>query len=124
MNTEQGRDKPTAGIHSVPKKMLNKANTLQEKRAIKFAILLVELGYGYTIRVPSRQLEKELKAQNYPVSFMTIISYWRTLERMGYVTRTMGARINGVTYYLNRYAFTKLTNPSIMNESRKSKGSV
>lgn len=41
---------------------------------------------------------------------MTVIAYWKCLERMGYVKREMGACINGVTYYLNRYAFKKIIN--------------
>lgn len=95
--------------------MIRKSATIQEGRAIAFMQKLMEYGYGYTIRIPSRQLSKELTAKGYPISFLTIIKYWIALERMGYVTRTMGARINGVTYYLNRYAINKLTNVNAMN---------
>lgn len=91
--------------------MINKATTLQEKRAVKFAIQLIEkFGYGYTIHTPSRQLSANLTNKGYPISFMTVIAYWETLERMGYVKREMKARINGVIYHMNRYIFQKLIN--------------
>lgn len=89
--------------------MLKQPNTIQEKRAIKFAIdLLTKHGYGYTIPVGYVDLAKELTENGSKISFMTVISYWQALERMGYATREMGARINGVTHKLNRYAFQKL----------------
>lgn len=89
--------------------MTKEAKTIQEKRALKFAVDLVgKYGYGYTITVPSRKLSADLTDNGYKISFMTVIAYWETLERMGYVKREMSARINGVTYYLNRYAFKKL----------------
>ena len=96
--------------------MIRKSATIQEGRAINFALKLMEYGFGYTIRIPSRQLSKELTEKGFTISFLTIISYWKALERMGYVTRQMGARINGVTYYLNRYAFKKLSNQSTTND--------
>lgn len=89
--------------------MIAKPQTLQEKRALKFGMRLIkDFGYGHTIHIPSRQLSEELAEKGSPVSFITIIAYWEALERMGYVSRQMNARINGVTYYLNRYAFRKL----------------
>lgn len=87
--------------------MLTQAVTPRQKRALKFAQVVVE-NYGYTVHVPSRQLSKELTAKGYQISFLTVIHYWETLERMGYATRTMDARIFGVTYYFNRYAIKKL----------------
>lgn len=89
--------------------MTKEAKTIQERRALRFAVYLVgKYGYGYTITVPSRQLSDDLSDKGYKISFMTVIAYWKTLERMGYVKREMSARINGVTYYLNRYALKKL----------------
>lgn len=89
--------------------MIAQAKTIQEKRAVNFAVeLLSKFGYGHTVCVPSRQLANELTCKGRNISFMTVIAYWETLERMGYVTREMGARINGVTYHLNRYRFSKL----------------
>ena len=77
---------------------MKKATTIQEKRALRFAVeLLTKHGYGYTINVPSRELANELTQKGAKISFMT-------------VKREMTARINGVTYYLNRYAFNKLIN--------------
>ena len=89
--------------------MIAKPHTLKERRALQFGARLIrDFGYGYTVHVPSRQLSEELSERGASVSFITIISYWEALERMGYVSRQMNARINGVTYYLNRYAFKKL----------------
>lgn len=89
--------------------MLSLGKTIQEKRAIKFGVeLLSKFGYGYTITIPSRVLATQLTEKGKPISFMTVIKYWETLERLGYVSRKMEARINGVTYTLNRYAFNKL----------------
>lgn len=89
--------------------MLSLGKTIQEKRAIQFGVELIsKYGYGYTITIPSRALATQLTEKGKPISFMTIIKYWETLERLGYVSREMGARINGVTYTLNRYAFNKL----------------
>jgi hypothetical protein len=91
--------------------MTQTPKTIQEKRALKFAVdLLTKYDYGYTINVPSRELSADLTAKGRNISFMSVIAYWQALERMGYVKREMGARINGVTYYLNRYAFQKLIN--------------
>ena len=90
---------------------MKQPTTIQEKRAIKFAVeLLTKHDYGYTITVPSRALADELTSKVTKISFMTVIAYWKCLERMGYVKREMGACINGVTYYLNRYAFKKIIN--------------
>lgn len=90
---------------------LKTPQTIQEKRALKFAVDLLTIhGYGYTITVPSRELAAELTSKGNPISFITVISYWKALERLGYVKREMQARINGVTYYLNRYGFTQLLN--------------
>lgn len=90
---------------------MKKATTIQEKRALRFAVeLLTKHDYGYVINIPSRELAKELTHKGTKISFMTVIAYWECLERMGYVKREMTARINGVTYYLNRYAFNKLIN--------------
>lgn len=89
--------------------MTKEAKTIQERRALRFAVdLLSKYGYGYTITVPSRKLSADLTDKGHKISFMTVIAYWETLECMGYVKREMSARINGVTYYLNRYAFKKL----------------
>lgn len=88
--------------------MITKVKNLQEKRAVQFGLRLINAGYGYTIHIPSRQLASELTGKGFPISFMTVIAYWETLERLGYVKRNMQARINGVTYSLNRYAFRKL----------------
>lgn len=89
--------------------MLSSGTTIQEKRAIQFGVELIsKYGYGYTITIPSRVLATQLTEKGKPISFMTVIKYWETLERLGYVSRKMEARINGVTYTLNRYAFNKL----------------
>ncbi|WP_290077895.1 hypothetical protein [uncultured Muribaculum sp.] len=88
---------------------LTKPSTIQEKRAVQFAVdLLTKHGYGYTIPVGFVELSNELNEKGVKISFMTVITYWKALERMGYATREMGARINGVTHKLNRYAFQKL----------------
>ncbi|MCM1077032.1 MAG: hypothetical protein NC411_06705 [Bacteroides sp.] len=91
------------------KPRLTQPKTLQEKRALKFATdLLTVHGYGYTIPVSYVELANELNGKGVKITFMTVISYWKALERMGYATREMGARINGVTHRLNRYAFQNL----------------
>lgn len=88
---------------------LTKPSTIQEKRAVQFAVdLLTKHGYGYTIPVSFTQLAQDLTNKGTKITFMTVIAYWKALERMGYATREMGARINGVTHKLNRYAFQKL----------------
>lgn len=90
---------------------LTKPKTLKEKRALQFGIdLLTKYGYGHTVHIPVHLFARELTAKGYRISFMTIMSYWRTLIQMGYATKEMGARINGATYKLNRYAFNKLIN--------------
>lgn len=90
---------------------LPKPKTLKEKRALQFGIdLLTKYGYGYTVHVPVHQFAKELTAKGCKISFMTVISYWNTLIKMKYATKELGARMDGVTYYLNRYAFNKLIN--------------
>lgn len=92
------------------KPRLTQPKTIQEKRAVQFAIdLLTKHGYGYVIPVGYVELSNELAENGVKISFMTIISYWKALERMGYATREMGARVNGVTHTLNRYAFQKVT---------------
>lgn len=91
------------------KPRLQQPKTIQEKRAVKFATdLLTKHGYGYTIPVGFVELSNELNGKGVKISFMTVITYWKALERMGYATREMGARINGVTHRLNRYAFQNL----------------
>lgn len=96
-----------SGYHNI---MITTPKTTQEKRALKFAVdLLNRHGYGYTITVPYTTLSQELSEKGTKISLMTVIAYWKALERMGYVTRVMGARINGVTHKLNRYAFRRLT---------------
>lgn len=86
-----------------------KPKTTLEKRAVQFAIdLLTKHGYGYVIPMGYVELSEELKEQGVNISFMTIIAYWKALERMGYATRSMKARKKGVTHKLNRYAFQKL----------------
>ena len=87
--------------------MFTQAVTSRQKRALKFALIIVE-HYGYIVRVPSRQLAKELTDMGFTISFITVIKYWETLEKMGYVTRTMDARIFGVTYHFNRYAVKRI----------------
>ena len=86
-----------------------KPKTTLEKRAVQFATdLLPKHDYSYTIPVGYEELSNELKGRGVNISFVTIISYWKTLERMGYATRSMKARKKGVTHKLNRYAFQKL----------------
>lgn len=87
--------------------MFTQAVTSRQKRALGFALMVVE-HYGYIVRVPSRRLAKELTDMGFSISFLTITKYWEALEKMGYVTRTMDARIFGVTYHFNRYAVKKL----------------
>lgn len=88
--------------------MIQKPKTIQEKRAVQFAVdLLTKHGYGYVIQVGYVELSKELSAKGVNISFLTIVAYWKALERMGYATREMQSRINGVTHKLNRYAFQK-----------------
>lgn len=82
--------------------------TVQERNAVRFGVeLLTKYGYGYTIRVPFHQLASELTKRGRKISFMTIIAYWNALERIGYVTREIGARKYGTTFRLNRHAFQK-----------------
>lgn len=89
--------------------MLSLGKTIQEKKAIQFGVELIsKFGYGYTINVPSRTLADQLTKKGKPISFITVIKYWKTLERLGYVSRECKAKIFGVTYTLNRYAFNKL----------------
>ena len=91
------------------KPRLTQPKTIQEKRAVQFAVdLLTKHGYGYVIPMGYVELSNELAEIGVKISFMTIISYWKALERMGYATREMGARVNGVTHTLNRYAFQKI----------------
>lgn len=106
--TQRESNQPFAKI-GIVNKMIATPKTIQEKRALKFAVeLLTKHGYGYTIPVGFVELSNELNEKGVKISFMTIIAYWKALERMGYATREMGARINGVTHKLNRYAFNKL----------------
>lgn len=89
--------------------MFRPPQTLQEKRALQFAVnLLTKHSYGYKIPMGFVELTKELNAKGVNISFMTVIAYWNALERMGYATREMGARIHGVTHKLKRYAFKNL----------------
>lgn len=91
--------------------MFKVPKTVQEKRAIKFGVeLLTKHGYGHTITVPVMELTKELKEKGVKISHPTVMQYWKALERLGYVKREMQARIFGVTYRLNRYAFSNLIN--------------
>lgn len=88
---------------------MKQPTTLREKRAVEFGVaLLTCFGYGYTISVPSRQLAKELTTKGYPISYITTIEYFKKLVEMGWATREMTAKMFGVTYKLNRYAFKKL----------------
>lgn len=90
---------------------MKKPENLQEQRAINFAIdLITKYGYSFTIKIPSRDLAADLTRRGKRISFMTVIAYWKALERMGYVERKMSARIWGVKYTLNRYAISKLIN--------------
>lgn len=66
---------------------------------------MFRFGYGHIISVPSRELSRRLTTQDYKVSFITITKYWEALVDMGLATRYMKARIFGVTYKLNKYAF-------------------
>lgn len=91
--------------------MYHTPKTVQEKRAVKFGVeLLTKHGYGHTITIPVMELTKELKEKGVKISHPTLMGYWRALERLGYVKREMQARIFGVTYRLNRYAFSNLIN--------------
>lgn len=54
------------------------------------------------------ELTKELKEKGVKMSHPTLMGYWRTLERLGYITREMRARIWGVTYRIKRYPVQKL----------------
>lgn len=86
-------------------------STTREKRAVKFGVdLLTKHGYSHTITTPVMELTKELKEKGVKISHPTVMQYWRALERLGYVKREMQARIFGVTYRLNRYAFSNLIN--------------
>lgn len=90
---------------------MKKAQTLPEKRALEFGVeLLTKYGFGYTIRVPIMELTTELNEKGMKISHPTLMKYFKALEHLGYVKREMTARIFGVTYYLNRYAFQKLIN--------------
>lgn len=93
--------------------MRNKAfkepSTIQEKRAVKFLVTLNRLGYGYTISIPVFELTKKLKDKGVKISHPTLMGYWRSLERLGYVSREMQARIWGVTYKVKRYPIQQLT---------------
>lgn len=83
--------------------------TTKEKRAVQFAVdLLTKHGYGYIVNVPSRTLAKELTEKGYPISFVTIRTHWKTLIKLGLVKSEMKAKLLGVTYHLNRYAFNKI----------------
>lgn len=91
--------------------MFKQPTTHQEKKAVKFACrLLTDFGFNRVISVPSRELAKFLTSKGYPVSYLTVITYWKLLEQMGYVTREMECRQWGVTYRLKRYAFKKILN--------------
>lgn len=91
--------------------MIYQPSTTREKRAVKFGIdLITKHGYGHTITTPVMELTKELKKKGVKISHPTVMQYWRALERLGYVKREMRARIFGVTYRLNRYAFSNLIN--------------
>ncbi|MBQ6167243.1 MAG: hypothetical protein IJK41_07465 [Muribaculaceae bacterium] len=83
---------------------------LQERRAIDFALYLIANDYGHTIKIPARELERQLKDKGRNISFMTIGNYFKTLERMGYAKKKMHCRLWGATYKLNRYAFEKMIN--------------
>lgn len=87
--------------------------TLQERRAVQFLLTLNKLGYGYTICIPSRELAKELNDKGTKISFMSVIAYWKALERMQYVTREMESRMYGVTYKIKRYPIQQLTAKAI-----------
>lgn len=90
---------------------MKKAQTIQEKRALNFGVeLLTKYGFGYTIRVPIMELTRELKEKGMKISHPTLMDYFRALVRLGYAKREMTARINGVTYYLQKYPFKKLIN--------------
>lgn len=83
--------------------------TLQERRAVSFIVRLIrDYGYGYTIHVPSRQLSGDLFRYGYPISFITIRSYWDILEHLGIVSREMNARKHGVVYHIKRYPIKKM----------------
>ena len=89
--------------------MFHQPKTVQEKRAVKFGTdLLAKYGYGHTINVPVMELTKELREKGVKISHPTLMGYWRALERLGYAKKEMQARIFGVTYRLNRYAFANL----------------
>lgn len=91
--------------------MIHPPKTVQEKRAVKFGVdLMTKHGYGHTVTVPVMELTNELKEKGVKISHPTVMQYWRVLERLGYVKREMQARIFGVTYRLNRYAFANLIN--------------
>jgi DNA-binding transcriptional ArsR family regulator len=93
--------------------MIYQPQTVQEKRAVKFATdLMTKYGYGHTISTPVMELTKDLKEKGVKISHPTLMGYWRALERLGYVKKEMQARIFGVTYRLNRYAFNNLITPA------------
>lgn len=89
--------------------MIQTPKSVQEKRAVQFGIdLLTKYGFGHTISIPVMELTKCLKEKGANISHPTLMQYWRALERLGYAKREMKARIFGVTYTLNRYAFNNL----------------
>lgn len=89
--------------------MVYKPQTTQEKRALAFGLDLInKYGYGHTISTPIMELTKDLKEKGAKISHPTLMGYWRALERLGYAKKEMQARIFGVTYRLNRYAFNNL----------------
>lgn len=93
--------------------MIYQPKTVQEKRAVKFATdLMTKYGYGHTISTPVMELTKELKEKGVKISHPTLMGYWKALERLGYAKKEMQARIWGVTYRLNRYAFNNLITPA------------
>lgn len=89
--------------------MIYQPQTVQERRAVKFATdLMAKYGYGHTISTPIMGLTKDLKEKGVKISHPTLMGYFRALERLGYAKKEMQARIFGVTYRLNRYAFNNL----------------
>lgn len=90
------------------KKAFKEPTTTQEKRAVDFLITLNRLGYGHSVTIPVMELTNELKEKGVKISHPTLMGYWRALERLGYITREMQARIWGVTYRIKRYPVQKL----------------
>lgn len=86
-----------------------RANTLLERRAVKFGMdLLMRYGYGYTIATPYRLLVKDVNAKGCNVSAPTALGYLNALVHMGYAKKTLPSPYAGATYTLNRYAFDKI----------------